>query len=127
MTTLGIGSGALVAGLLGMNLKNFMEDWAYGFPAVSSLAFGVTLLVFAYGWTRLKRIQKLTLYGRYPGTGLMSPQMNGLMPYDEEHLERIKAWKAQWSGDWKADYVDDTRKRLKWWKRMLKLKRYRYG
>jgi len=48
------------------------------------------------------------------------------MPYDEEHLERIKAWKAQWSGDWNADYHDDTKKRLKWWKRMLQLKRYQY-
>ena len=67
MTTLGIGSGAAIAGLLGMNLKNFMEDWEYGFPLITSLAFGTSLLICTYGLTRLKRIQKLTLYGRYPG------------------------------------------------------------
>lgn len=102
MTTLGIGSGAAIAGLLGMNLKNYMEDWNYGFPVVTSIAFGMTILVCGYGLTRLKRIQKLTLYGRYPGAGVKH-RLNGLSTYDnqDEHLGRIKRWKRRmlrWRG-----------------------------
>ena len=67
MTTLGIGSGAAIAGLLGMNLKNYMEDWHYGFPFITSMALGLSIIVGGYSFNRLKRIQKLTLYGRYPG------------------------------------------------------------
>jgi hypothetical protein len=95
MTTLGIGSGAAIAGLLGMNLKNYMEDWDYGFPVVSSIAFGMSMLVCGYGLTRLKRIQKLTLYGRYPGAGFKrdSDRLNGLPGYDDEHQSWLKRWK----------------------------------
>lgn len=92
MTTLGVGSGAAIAGLLGMNLKNFMEDWDLGFPVVTSIAMGMSMLVCGYGLARLKRIQKLTLYGRYPGTGIKQ-RFNGLRGYDGEHLSRFKRWK----------------------------------
>jgi magnesium transporter len=98
MTTLGIGSGAAIAGLLGMNLKNYMEDWSYGFPVVTSIALGMSIVVCGYGLTRLKRIQKLTLYGRYPGTGVKR-KLNGLKgtneltEYDVDHLTKLKKWK----------------------------------
>ena len=119
MTTLGIGAGALIAGLLGMNLKNFMEDWALGFPIVSSLAFGTSLLVCGYGLTRLKRIQKLTLYGRYPGS---KANGNGLLPSDAEYLDRLKGWRRNWAvgqdGTEFGDEVSNTK--TKWWKRIMK-------
>ena len=101
MTTLGIGCGAMIAGLLGMNLKNFMEDWPQGFPFVTSLAVGTSIIVCGYGLARLKRIQKLTLYGRYPGV------KKGLMSYGEEprQLER-KQWR---------DFDDQQGK---WWRRI---------
>jgi hypothetical protein len=97
MTTLGIGSGAAIAGLLGMNLKNYMEDWAYGFPVITSLAFGTSMLVCGYGLTRLKRIQKLTLYGRYPGAA--SKRLGtGMEGYEDEHIGRLKRWKMRLRG-----------------------------
>ena len=117
MTTLGIGSGAAIAGLLGMNLKNFMEDYEYGFPLITSLAFGTSLLVCGYGLTRLKRIQKLTLYGRYPGVK-KNGNGNGLAAYDEE---RRKGWRDHWEGD--KGFEDEHVARLKWWKRIMKMKR----
>lgn len=119
MTTLGIGSGAAIAGLLGMNLKNFMEDWEYGFPVITSLAFGTTMLVCGYGLARLKRIQKLTLYGRYPG---VRKNGNGLTPYDEEHVGAIKRWKWKWM--MKGYGEDEYARRMKWWKRLFKRKGY---
>src|SRR5208282_6573476 len=96
MTTLGIGSGAAIAGLLGMNLKNLMEDWEYGFPLITSLAFGTSMLICGYGLTRLKRIQKLTLYGRYPGLNKRNGNGNRLSAYEEEQVRRLKRWKWRW-------------------------------
>jgi hypothetical protein len=124
MTTLGIGSGAAIAGLLGMNLKNFMEDWEYGFPLITSLAFGTSMLVCGYGLTRLKRIQKLTLYGRYPGVN--KKNRHGLMPYEDnqvaEDIGHMKWWKWKWMtrGYGDDDDAEYARRRIKWWKRMFR-------
>lgn len=107
MTTLGIGSGAAIAGLLGMNLKNYMEDWDYGFPVITSLAFGTSMLVCVYGLTRLKRIQKLTLYGRYPGTPKRMKDMIEIEKsefpnwHGDEHLNRPRRWKW-WMWKWRS-------------------------
>ena len=117
MTALGIGSGAAIAGLLGMNVKNFMEDWDFGFPLITSLAFGTSLLVCGYGLTRLKRIQKLTLYGRYPG---IRKNGNGLKTYDEESR---KGWRDLWQGS--RRFEDAHVVRAKWWKRMMSRGTYR--
>ena len=120
MTTLGIGSGAAVAGLLGMNLKNFMEDWEYGFPVITSLAFGTSMLICGYGLARLKSIQKLTLYGRYPGTK-RNGNGDGLTSFDSAHLGRLKWWKWRWM---RRHYEDEHIPRVKWWKRMMKGRGY---
>src|SRR5277367_2878702 len=120
MTTLGLGSGAAIAGLLGMNLKNFMEDWDFGFPLITSLAFGTSLLVCGYGLTRLKRIQKLTLYGRYPG---VKKNGNGLAAYDEE---RRKGWRVHWEGGAKG-FEDEHVARGKWWKRIMRMRGRRWS
>lgn len=107
MTTLGIGSGAAIAGLLGMNLKNFFEEWDYGFPVITSLAFGTSMLVCGYGLARLKRIQKLTLYGRYPGIpkrkdiDIVAAKEFPAPPWTgEEHMNRVKRWKM-WMWKWR--------------------------
>ncbi|GAO47799.1 hypothetical protein G7K_1997-t1 [Saitoella complicata NRRL Y-17804] len=62
MLTLGIGSGALIAGLLGMNLKNFMEDSNAAFATVSMLAVSLSLLISATGLYRLRKTQRLTMW-----------------------------------------------------------------
>jgi hypothetical protein len=121
MTTLGIGSGAMIAGLLGMNLKNFFEDYQYGFPLVTTLAFGTSVIVCAYAFTRLKRIQKLTLYGRYPGSSKKrngNGNGNGLAAYQHEEA---KQWRQKWmqDRDQYEGFEHKDLKKIKWWKRMM--------
>ncbi|KTW27427.1 hypothetical protein T552_02405 [Pneumocystis carinii B80] len=62
--TLATSSGAIVTGLLGMNLKNFMEHWSYAFPMISSLALAVATIVGTLGLKKIKKIQKLSLWGK---------------------------------------------------------------
>ena len=119
MTTLGIGSGAAIAGLLGMNLKNFLEEWDIWVSVATSLAFGTSMLVCGYGLMRLKRIQKLTLYGQYPTIG---GRRNGNgTTYDKESLSPLRGlnWKWMKNGS-ERDQSSDYHSRVKWWKRILK-------
>jgi hypothetical protein len=48
---MGIGCGALIAGLFGMNLLNHLEQHPYAFYALSAGSMGVALLV---GWSGLR-------------------------------------------------------------------------
>jgi len=132
MTTLGIGSGAAIAGLLGMNIKNFMEDWDYGFPFITSLALGTSIIICGYGLTRLKRIQKLTLYGRYPRVKNAESRLspfgafgNARFSEDIEPLHDLKKWKWRlWWWGWgrRSCEGEKERERIKWWKGMWKLR-----
>src|SRR5580700_1086660 len=61
--TLGIGSGAFIAALYGMNLKNFIEESNLGFWGVSAWSLAFTIVVFAYGLTKLRKVQRVSLWG----------------------------------------------------------------
>ncbi|KAJ8595562.1 cora-domain-containing protein [Rhizopogon salebrosus TDB-379] len=61
IATMGIGTGALIAGLFGMNLKSHMEDMPYAFMAMSALSSAVALLVAWTGLRRLAQIRKVGL------------------------------------------------------------------
>lgn len=61
--TLGIGSGTFIAGLYGMNLKNFMEESDFAFWGVSGWAFVFSAIICAYGLHKLRRTQRLTMWG----------------------------------------------------------------
>lgn len=61
--TLAVSSSAIITGLLGMNLKNFMEHWSYAFAAISSLAFITATMIGILGLKKIKKIQKLSLWG----------------------------------------------------------------
>jgi magnesium transporter len=61
--TLGIGSGAFVAALYGMNLKNFVEESDLGFWGVSAWSLALTVVVFAYGLKKLRRVQRVSMWG----------------------------------------------------------------
>lgn len=99
-----------------MNLTNYMEEWEYGFPLITSLSLGMSMLVCGYGLTRLKRIQKLTLYGRYPG--IKRNGKNGLGSFATAHsIAKIKWWKWSWM---RHHYDDEHITRVKWWKRLMK-------
>jgi len=61
--TLGIGSGAFIAALYGMNLKNFMEESPMGFWGVTGWCAVFTGLVFGYGLTKLRKVQRVSMWG----------------------------------------------------------------
>lgn len=61
--TLGIASGAFIAGLYGMNLKNFFEESDLGFFGVSTWSFVMAALVCSYGLTKLRKLQRVSMWG----------------------------------------------------------------
>ncbi|KAI9755333.1 MAG: magnesium ion transporter [Chaenotheca gracillima] len=61
--TLGIGSGAFIAALYGMNLKNFLEESDVGFFSVSAWSFVFAAIVCAYGLTKLRKVQRVSMWG----------------------------------------------------------------
>ncbi|KAL8933286.1 MAG: hypothetical protein Q9211_005862 [Gyalolechia sp. 1 TL-2023] len=63
--TLGIGSGAFVASLYGMNLKNFIEDSDLGFIGVSAWSFIFAALVCTYGLKKLHKVQRVSMWGEH--------------------------------------------------------------
>lgn len=61
--TLGIGSGAFIAALYGMNLKNFIEESDVGFWGVTGWSFVFAGIVCAYGLTKLRKVQRVSMWG----------------------------------------------------------------
>lgn len=61
--TLGLGSGAFVAALYGMNLKNFFEESDMGFLAVTGSCTVFTAIVFAWGLRKLRKVQRVSMWG----------------------------------------------------------------
>ncbi|KAG4436699.1 hypothetical protein IFR05_007813 [Cadophora sp. M221] len=61
--TLGIGSGAFVAALYGMNLKNFIEESDIGFWGVTGWSMVFAGVVCAYGLTKLRKVQRVSMWG----------------------------------------------------------------
>ena len=61
--TLGIGSGAFVASLYGMNLKNFIEESDFGFLGVTGSSAVFAVLVCVYGMKKLRRLQRVSMWG----------------------------------------------------------------
>ncbi|KAI4172963.1 MAG: hypothetical protein LQ343_003250 [Gyalolechia ehrenbergii] len=63
--TLGIGSGAFIASLYGMNLKNFMEESDFGFIGVSAWSFLFAAVVCTYGLKKLHKVQRVSMWGEH--------------------------------------------------------------
>ncbi|KUJ23527.1 cora-domain-containing protein [Mollisia scopiformis] len=61
--TLGMGSGAFIAALYGMNLKNFMEESDLGFLGVAGWSFVLSAFVCTYGLTKLRKVQRVSMWG----------------------------------------------------------------
>ncbi|TAQ88948.1 hypothetical protein B7494_g2743 [Chlorociboria aeruginascens] len=61
--TLGIGSGAFIAALYGMNLKNFMEESTMGFWGVTGWCLFFSGIVCSYGLKKLQKVQKVKMSG----------------------------------------------------------------
>jgi magnesium transporter len=60
--TLGIGSGAFIAALYGMNLKNFIEESNVGFIGVTGWCVVFAGIVCSYGLTKLRKVQRVTMF-----------------------------------------------------------------
>lgn len=74
--TMGIGMGALIAGLFGMNLTSHMEEHPYAFVGMSVASSFIAFLVAWSGLRRLAKIQKIGLSasnGRKSASGLPLP------------------------------------------------------
>lgn len=61
--TLGIGSGAFIASLYGMNLQNFIEESNLGFIGVTSWSFLFAAIICAYGMRKLRKVQRVSMWG----------------------------------------------------------------
>lgn len=61
--TLGIGSGAFIAALYGMNLKNFIEESDFGFWGVTGWSIVFSAIVCSYGLVKLRKVQRLSMWG----------------------------------------------------------------
>ncbi|KAL8626486.1 hypothetical protein Q9189_007813, partial [Teloschistes chrysophthalmus] len=101
--TLGIGSGAFVASLYGMNLKNFIEESDLGFLGVSAWSFVFAAVVCGYGLGKLRKVQRVSMWGehgresrgswREGAEGLGAPSLPG-----ESRAERMRRVKEAGRG-----------------------------
>ncbi|KAF8122614.1 hypothetical protein EV363DRAFT_1230698 [Boletus edulis] len=73
--TMGLGSGALAAGLFGMNLQSHMEEMPYAFAAMSVASSAIAALVAWAGLWRLAKIRKI---------GLTNPQTSKRVTTDSK-------------------------------------------
>lgn len=61
--TLGIASGAFIASLFGMNLKNFLEESDLGFLGITGTSVVFVALICGYGMKKLRRVQRVSMWG----------------------------------------------------------------
>ena len=69
--TLGLGAGTFIAALYGMNLKNYFEESAIGFWGVSGISAALSTLVLVYGLGRLRKVQRVSMWGECPPSNSM--------------------------------------------------------
>lgn len=105
--TLGIGSGAFVASLYGMNLKNFIEESDLGFLGVTAWSFIFAAMVCTYGLKKLRKVQRVSMWGeqgtKSRGTWREvgpTPALPGLPGESRmERLNRLKEAKQEAGGE----------------------------
>jgi magnesium transporter len=97
--TLGMGSGAFIAALYGMNLKNFLEESNLGFWGVTGWCAACVLIVFAYGLTKLRKIQRISMWGE---SGRKGPNWR----YTDGRPRELDQWRREKS-EWHRRLKDD--------------------
>ncbi|PQE24417.1 inner membrane magnesium transporter mrs2 protein [Rutstroemia sp. NJR-2017a BBW] len=60
--TLGMGSGAFIAALYGMNLKNHIEESDVGFWGVTAWSVVFAAIVWFYGVSKLRKVQRVSMW-----------------------------------------------------------------
>jgi magnesium transporter len=68
ISTLAITAGTFVAALYGMNLKNFIEESDFGFYGISAWCAVFGVIVATYGLQKLRKVQRLSMYGHHPNS-----------------------------------------------------------
>lgn len=97
--TLGIGSGAMFAGLFGMNLKNFMEESDLGFAGVTGCSVALAVACCVWGLRKLRKVQRVSMWagehGQRNGIGCRN-DVDPLPPVfpGESRQERVKLKKV---------------------------------
>jgi len=102
--TLGIGSGAFVASLYGMNLKNFIEESDLGFLGVTAWSFILAAVVCTYGLKKLRKVQRVSMWGeqgtKSRGTWRdVSPTPSLAGESRTERLKRLKETRQEAGGE----------------------------
>ncbi|KAI1006422.1 Mitochondrial inner membrane magnesium transporter [Podosphaera aphanis] len=108
--TLGIGSGAFIAALYGMNLKNYIEESNFGFWGVSAWSTIFSAVVCAYGLSKLRKVQRLSMWGEDGRRGRSWRDDTNRVLFDREietgkRLERHKSSREKRTGN-----IIDSRK-----------------
>lgn len=96
--TLGLGTGAIIAGLFGMNLKNFIEEAHLGFAGVTASTFVCAAIVCAWGLHKLRRVQRVRMWGERGRVGSRG-SWNQVEPGAVRQGTRaLQVWKVRESG-----------------------------
>ncbi|TXT15693.1 hypothetical protein VHUM_00196 [Vanrija humicola] len=61
MATLGIGAGALIAGIFGMNLSTSLEQTPWAFAIVATMTYVFAFLIYIYGVKLLRKVGHVSL------------------------------------------------------------------
>lgn len=62
--TLGLGGGAFVASLYGMNLQNFIEETNWGFGTVTGVVMVTSIVIILYSLKNLRKVQRVTMMSK---------------------------------------------------------------
>ena len=113
--TLGIGSGAFVAALYGMNLKNFMEESDLGFVGVSAWSFVFAAIVCSYGLTKLRRVQRVSMFGEQGEKNRRNWRVSdGESKVERELLRKAREARDRLGGGEGRSLI--VREKPQWWK-----------
>lgn len=93
IATLGIGTGALVAGLFGMNLTTTLEDSPYAFLIVSGITAFIAACVFGYGSRVLRKVRHIALVSK--PTSLPESVREAKERFVRERLDRQREMTAE--------------------------------
>ncbi|KAI6249054.1 Mitochondrial inner membrane magnesium transporter [Erysiphe necator] len=90
--TLGIGSGAFIAALFGMNLKNYLEDSNLGFLGVTGWTLIFSGIICTYGLSKLRGVQRLTMWGEggRRGRSWRDEENRALLNRETKSLKRLE-------------------------------------
>lgn len=113
--TLGLATGTLFAGLYGMNLKNFIEESDFGFGGVSVTCFAITAIVCVYGLAKLRKVQRVRMWGE---AGVGGPNS----PYASRPGAPVGP-----RANWRADSVEPLLSGIPGEGRAERLRRFKHG